>query len=72
MWSMWRRRRTDTDMYRIPLGTAKQLLDGASVYRLLSFPEGRKRLRLLRLSGRASGMSIIRSLPVTPEGPGRA
>ena len=26
----------DTDMYRIPLGTAKQLLlDGASVYRLL-------------------------------------
>lgn len=52
----------DTDMYRIPLGTAKQmLLDGGPVYRL--FPEGRKRYRRLRQS-RGSGMRITGSLPL--------
>lgn len=52
----------DTDMYRIPLGTAKQmLLDGDPVYRL--FPGGPEKSRPLRRS-RGSGMSITGSSPL--------
>lgn len=53
----------DTDMYRIPWERRSScFLTG--LRSTASFPEGRKRLRLLRLSGRASGMSIIGSLPL--------
>lgn len=54
----------DMDKYRIPLGTARQmLLDGeAPVYRLL--PSGPESWLPLRRSLRASGMKITGNLPL--------
>lgn len=54
----------DMDKYRIPQGTAKQMLlyDEAPVYRLL--PSGSRKLRPSRQSLRACGMKITGSLPL--------
>lgn len=54
----------DTDMYRIPLGTARQMLlyDEAPVYRLL--PSGPERYPLLRQSQQAYGMRTTGNLPL--------
>ena len=55
------------DKYRIPQGTAKQMLlyDEAPVYRLL--PAGSRKLRPSQQSLRACGMKITGVYPIAPE-----
>ena len=56
----------DTDMYRIPLGTAKQLLlDGASVYRLL--PGGAEKIAPIAAVRAGLWYEHYREFAVTPE-----
>lgn len=56
----------DTDMYRIPLGTAKQLLlDGASVYRLL--PGGAEKVAPIEAVRAVLWYEHYREFAVTPE-----
>jgi hypothetical protein len=56
----------DTDMYRIPLGTAKQLLlDGASVYRLL--PGGSEKVAPIAAVTAGLWYEHYREFAVTPE-----
>lgn len=56
----------DTDMYRIPLGTAKQLLlDGASVYRLL--PGGAEKIAPIAAVRAGLWYKHYREFAVTPE-----
>lgn len=56
----------DTDMYRIPLGTAKQLLlDGASVYRLL--PGGAEKIASIAAVRAGLWYEHYREFAVTPE-----
>ena len=56
----------DTDMYRIPLGTAKQLfLDGASVYRIL--PGGSEKVAPIAAVRAGLWYEHYREFAVTPE-----
>lgn len=64
MWSIWRRRRTRTQICTAyPWGQPNScfLMGPRST---ASYQEERKKLRLLRLSGRVSGMRITGSLPL--------